>query len=434
MNGSLSALRRLTALGAAGALLLTACGGGGGEGETPTGGGQSGSPAAGPVTLKVNFWGDFGLQDLATEYEKQNPNVTIRLNAGDYNQQHQDLQKFLVANQGAPDIAAIDEGFIVQFRNQADKFVNLLDKGADQYKDRYLDWKWEQSLSPEGQQIGLGTDIGGLAMCYRRDLFEAAGLPTDRDEVSQLWPDWDAFIETGKDYVEGSGGKKFVDAATNIMNPVLAQQPVGYFNENDELAMEGGPKVAWDTATKALDAGISANLAAFTPEWNNAFKTGKFAALACPAWMMGYIQGQAPGTKGKWDIADIPGEGGNWGGSFLTVPAQGKNIDEAYKFIEFVVQPENQIKIFKKVGNLPSQPALYDEPAVKDFKNPFFNKAPVGEIFTKTATDLQPQYLGKKSGPVRVAVEAVLTKVQQGQTTAAEGWTEAVEEAEKAAQ
>ena len=38
----------------------------------------------------------------------------------------------------------------------------------------------------------------------------------------------------------------------------------------------------------------------------------------------------------------------------------------------------------------------------------FFSNAPVGQIFTKTAEDLKPQYLGKKNGPTRVAVENVL--------------------------
>ena len=66
--------------------------------------------------------------------------------------------------------------------------------------------------------------------------------------------------------------------------------------------------------------------------------------------------------QGKWDIAAIPGGGGNWGGSFLTVPKQGKNVDEAYKFIEWMIQPEQQIDIFKKVGNLPSQPGAVQGP------------------------------------------------------------------------
>ena len=198
--------------------------------------------------------------------------------------------------------------------------------------------------------------------------------------------------------------------------------------------MDGGPKVAWDTATDTVAAKISANLASFTPEWNAAFKNGDFATLACPAWMMGYIQGQAPDSAGNWDVAAIPGGGGgNWGGSFLTVPKQGAHTQEAYDFIEWVIQPEQQIEIFKNVGNLPSQPALYEDPAILDFKNPFFSDAPVGQIFSAAAANLTPQYLGIKNGPVRVAVENVLRKVEAGKATAEEGWDEAVSEAEKAA-
>jgi cellobiose transport system substrate-binding protein len=155
--------------------------------------------------------------------------------------------------------------------------------------------------------------------------------------------------------------------------------------------------------------------------------------LACPAWMMGYIQGQAPDTKGKWDVAAIPGGGGNWGGSFLTIPKQGKNQAAAWDFINWAVQPAQQITIFKNIGNLPSQPALYADPAIVDFKNPFFSDAPVGKIFSDTAKNLTPQYLGKKSGPVRVAVENVLRKVEQGKTKGDAAWQEAVKEAQKAA-
>ncbi|WJK34926.1 extracellular solute-binding protein [Solwaraspora sp. WMMA2065] len=415
---------RTAAVGAAGALLIAGCSG------EPGGGSDDGG-----TTLTIAFWGDFGLDDLKAAYEAENPGVRINLNSGEYNAQHEDLQKKLIAGSGAADIAAIDEGFVVQFREQADKFVNLLDKGAGQYEERYLDWKWQQTLSADGTtQIGLGTDVGGLAMCYRTDLFAAAGLPTERDEVSALWPDWESFVATGEEYVAASG-KKFVDSATNIFNPVLGQQPVGLFDTGDNLAMQGGPKVAFDTAAAVVGAGLSANLAAFSPEWNNGFVNGDFAVLACPAWMMGHIQNTAPDTAGTWDVAAIPGGGGNWGGSFLTIPAQGGNVDEAYKFLEWLIQPEQQIEIFKKVGNLPSQPALYEDPAIVEFSNPFFNDAPVGQIFSATAANLTPQYLGRKNGPVRVAVENVLNRLQSGDLEGKpdEAWTEAIAEAEKAA-
>ncbi|TCB95590.1 extracellular solute-binding protein [Micromonospora zingiberis] len=414
---------RVAAVSLAVGSLVVAC-----SGRSTTGGSGSG----GEVTLTINFWGDFGLQDLKAKYEAEHTNVKIALNSGEYNAQHEDLQKKLIAGSGAPDIAAIDEGFIVQFRSQADKFVNLLDSGAGKYESNYLPWKWKQSLSADGAtQIGLGTDVGGLAMCYRTDLFEAAGLPTERDQVSALWPTWDDFLAVGQQYVAKTN-KKFVDNATNLFNPILGQQQVGFYDEGEQLRMDGGPKVAFDFAVKAADAGLSANLTSFQADWDKGFTNGSFAVLACPAWMLGHIQNTAPGTKGKWDIAAVPGGGGNWGGSFLTIPKQGKNVDEAYKFLEWLIQPEQQIEIFKTVGNLPSQPGLYADPAIADFKNEFFNSAPVGQIFPKMAEGLTPQYLGRKNGPTRVAVENVINRVQNGTLKSDAAWAEAIKEADKA--
>jgi cellobiose transport system substrate-binding protein len=416
--------KRGLAAGAVAALLLTGCSGQSLEGSND-------KATDGAVTLKIAFWGDMGLDKLKTQYEAAHPNVKIVLNSGEYNAQHEDLQKKLVAGSGAPDISAIDEGFIVQFRSQADKFVNFMDKGGADYESKYLPWKWKQSLSSDGKQIGLGTDVGGLAMCYRSDLFQKAGLPTDREAVSKLWTDWDSFINVGKQYTAKTG-KKFIDSGTNMFNPVLSQQPVGFYDESEKLQMEGGPKVAFDISMKAIDAGISANLASFQPNWDQGFKKDQFAVLACPAWMLGHIQDTAPEQKGKWDIASIPGGGGNWGGSWWTVPAQGKNTDAAVDFVKWLVAPEQQIEVFKTVGNLPSQPALYKDPAVLDYKKEFMSNAPTGQIFAATAEQLKPQYLGKKNGPTRVAVENVITQVQQGKLKSANAWAEAVKQAEKA--
>jgi cellobiose transport system substrate-binding protein len=76
---------------------------------------------------------------------------------------------------------------------------------------------------------------------------------------------------------------------------------------------------------------------------------------------------------------------------------------------------------------------LYADPAITSFTNPYFSNAPVGKIFSDTAKNLTPQYLGKKSGQVRVAVENVLRKVEQGKTSGDAAWQEAVKEAQKAA-
>lgn len=416
------------------ALGMTACSsgddGGTGTGTTPADGGDSGEQ----ITLTLNNWGEFGFQPIIDQYHADHPNITVNINNGDYNTQHQNLQKFLVAGSGAPDIAMSDEGYIVQFRGQADKFVDLNTlPGAEGYQGKFLDWDWMSGTAADGSQFAIGDDVGGLAMCYRRDLFEQAGLPSERDAVSAAWSTWDGFISLGEQYVAATG-KKFVDSGVNIFNPAMRQEPVGYFDAEGNLAMDQGPKAAWDIATRIIDLDLSANIPTETPEWNAGMANGDFAVLACPSWMLARIQSLAPDTAGNWDIADMPGGGGNWGGSFFMIPKQGQHQAEAWDVIQYLLEPANQISIFQNAGLLPAQPALYEEPALLDFKNPFFNDAPVGVIFTTSAKNFTYQYQGLKSGVVRTAVESVLTQVMQGGVSSAEGWDLAVSEAEKAAE
>jgi cellobiose transport system substrate-binding protein len=276
-------------------------------------------------------------------------------------------------------------------------------------------------------------------MCYRRDLFEKAGLPTDRAEVSQLWPTWDDFIAAGEDFQAGIGSDDvhFIDSATNTYNSILMQSgDYTYFDTDDSFVMDTNPAVkdAWDQAVKMVDAGISAKLKSFSNEWNSGFKNGTFATVACPAWMTGYITEQAGDENaGKWDIASVPGGGGNWGGSFLAVPTSSENQDLAIKLAFFLTSADGQLSAFESVGNLPSNPTLYDKPVLKDATNEYFNDAPVGQIFVAGASNLTPVYLGAKNQPVRDAVENALRSVESGQRTSDEGWDAAVTDGEAAA-
>ncbi len=406
------------------------------------GGDDGGSTGAGEkVTLRVSTFGKFGYTDLYKQYMKDHTNVTIVETAeGDLGKYNTQLIQRIAAGSGAGDVVAIEEGQVVNFLQSADKFVNLQKHGSNELKDNFLPWKYTNATTADGKTtIGLGTDVGGLAMCYRRDLFEKAGLPTDRAEVGKLWPTWDEYIATGQRYQQGikNDKAKFVDSATNTYNSILMQSgDHTYFDREDALVIDSNPAVrsAWDQALKMDAAGLSAKLKSFSPEWNAGFKNGSFATLACPAWMTGYIKDQAGAANaGKWDITTDPGGGGTWGGSWLGVPTQSKHQAEAIALAKFLTTAESQLAAFKAAGNLPSNPKLYEDPALKDAKNDYFNNAPVGELFVAGAANLKPVYLGAKNQPVRDAVENAMRSVEGGQRSAAEGWSEAIKAAEKAA-
>ena len=149
--------------------------------------------------------------------------------------------------------------------------------------------------------------------------------------------------------------------------------------------------------------------------------------------MTGYIEEQSgPDNAGKWDIANVPGGGGNWGGSFLAVPSKSENQDLAIELAQFLTSADGQLSAFDAVGNLPSNPTVYEDPDVVGKTNAYFSDAPVGQIFVSGATNLEPVYLGKNNQPVRDAVENALRSVESGDVSPEDGWNAAVEDAEKA--
>jgi len=429
--------RRVTAavaLSASAALALAACG---------SDGGSSDSNKNKNITLEVMVFGTFGYDDLYKQYEASHPGVTIKeigTNQG-LDDENNKLSAGLAAGTAPADVVALEEGTITQYKAQAQNFVNYNDYDAASLKGNFLPWKWDEGSTSDGKVIGLGTDVGSLAMCYRTDLFAAAGLPTDRDAVSKLWPTWDDYIKTGQNFAAKTPKVKFLDSATNVYNAILMQNAgkgsgYTYFDKSDKLVIDSNAdiKAAWTTTNTMITDKLSGGFASFSDDWAKAFKSGSFATIACPAWMLGVIKTDAgDAAAGKWDVAQVPGGGGNWGGSFLSVPSKGKHLKESVELAKFLTSADSQLSVFKKVNNLPSNPSIYDNSDFQAFKNEYFSNAPVGQIFGAGAKSLKPVYLGAKNQAVRNAVEDALRSVEQGKKTADAAWGEAVKNGTTAA-
>ena len=394
----------------------------------------AGKSKAEPVELTISLFGDFGYHDLYKQYEAAHPGVTIKEAIQSYADHHTQLAQHIATGAGAADVEAIEVGFIPIYTAQSQNFVDLRQYGASTLKNLYLPWKFQQAVGKGGAVVGLGTDVGSLAICYRKDLFAKAGLPTSRAKLAKLWPSWQAYLNVAKRYqAKAPKGTYFFDSGSNLYNAMAGQLNPLYYDAKGNVILATNPnvKAAYNLVISGVQAGADAGLNPFTPEWNTGYKKGVFATVTCPAWMMGYIQGQAPKTKGKWDIAATPGTGGNWGGSFLAVPKQSSHQAEAADLVKFLTSPASLAYIFKQTGNLPSQPKLLKSAAVLGFKNPFFSNAPVGSIFADSVTTMKAQYLGPKAGDINTAIINGLTRVEQGKQTPDQAWAQSMTEAKK---
>ncbi|MFD7682373.1 extracellular solute-binding protein, partial [Streptomyces sp. NPDC060187] len=168
-------------------------------------------------------------------------------------------------------------------------------------------------------------------------------------------------------------------------------------------------------------------------QWNAGIKQGKMATITCPAWMTGLIQTAAGNDgAGKWDIASVPGGGGNWGGSFLTVPKQGKHVKEAAELADFLTSAASEKKIFTgPTGSLPSLTDALSDPAVQGARKPYFNNAPTGQIFAASAKGLRPSFRGTKDQQVRIPFANALQLVEQRKESPDAAWRKALADAEK---
>jgi len=394
---------------------------------------------SGQVTLKVRLFGTFGYKEagLFDKYESEHPNIKI-----DYTTVEQEaaywtaLQTSLGSGAGLGDIQGIEVGRITAVTTQlGDKFVDLNSLGAADVKDDFYPWKWAAGTTPDGKVIGLGTDVGPLALCYRADLFKQAGLPTAPADVSALWKDngWDGFIAAGQQYMTNApAGSHFVDTAGGFFNAMIGQSENQYYDTSGNIIVGTNPAVrdAWDKSIE-LTGNLSAALSQFSTAWNIAFTTGTFATIACPSWMVGYIKSQAGAMSGQWNIADIPGGGGNWGGSYLSIPAKSDHKQEAYELAKWLTAAEQEAALFKAVGNFPSNSKAASDPEVASATDTYFSggtdpatPAPIGKIFGDSAANLVVAVTGLYDGDIKNAISTALTRVETNQQSPDDAWAQ----------
>ncbi|MFC8981206.1 extracellular solute-binding protein [Streptomyces sp. NPDC057411] len=393
--------------------------------------GADSASADGKITLTVGTFGTFGYKEagLYDAYMKQNPGIVIKENPTTVEGNYWTALQTRLSGGGLDDVQALEVGRISLATSEelADAFADLSDAPGVEKKN-YLPWKWAQATTADGRTIGLGTDVGPMAICYRQDLFKAAGLPSDPEAVGRLWAgDWAKFVEVGKEYqAKAPKGTAFMDSASGLFNAVVSSSPVQYYKDG-KLAYKdsAGVKNAWDLAVKAVQAKTSQGLKMFDTPWQTAFSKSTFATTVCPSWQQANIQQfSGPANKGKWNVAQPPAAG-NWGGSFLAVPASGKHVDEARKLVAWLTAPEQQAKVFQKVGNIPANQAAYALPGVVDYKNPYIGPdAPTGRIFSSAAQAIKPAETGPHAQDLTGAFSTGVQLMEQNGKSPEEAWSD----------
>jgi len=363
--------------------------------------GSGGKDADGKVTLTAWAWNvNVGaLNDAMAEYQKDNPNVTIKVEDIGRLDVYDKLSTGLAAGgAGLPDIVLVEDDRIHGYVEAFPKgFLNLTEKKFDQHEGSFPPFKKELA-SVNGSFYAMPFDAGPGGMFYRRSLFEKAGVNPEDIKT------WDDFLEAGKKIKEATGSyamplDMFKDDPTFRM--MLNQEGVYYFDQNGNIDLTNPKAVnAMNTLKKFADADLIKNV----DGWNGVVSStvdGSVATIPFGAWYYGTIVDQAKDSSGDWGVFLLPAfeEGGNrasnLGGSSWMIPSASKNVDEAYKFLEyFSTTPDVQLNAMEKHGLFPSLNTTYDSDLFQGDVE-FFGGQKIWSLFAEEMADVPTAYYTK---------------------------------------
>ena len=334
------------------ALVAAACSSGGGTGSnaspnvsvTP----KVAKEPTSPVTISFAAPGYIinspQVKKFAKDFEKLHPNITIQFQSVPADTEEDKLTTQIAAGT-APDTAYMDSGTVTDFGQRA-ALVNLdgYVAGSKVVKRDAFVPSFLQLNTANGSLYGLPFDGESTALFYRTDMFRAAGITHPPRTWAEMQADAAKLtIPSKKQY----GFIEFAPEAEYYWLPFL-------FSAGGKLAAPDGTPL-WDSPAGDKAANFYLGLRKYSPPdaYNSNsydgrvfFAQGKVAMYEAGAWFAGTTQTEFPQIKGKWAITPIPQDqkcATTIADDGLGVFSQSKNPDAAWKWIEFLDQPNNLI-------------------------------------------------------------------------------------------
>lgn len=384
---------RIAAVAAVAMIALSGCSSSGGSG----GGSDSASSckaSSGKVNLSFTTWVP-NMDKVVAIWNKENPKIQAKAsivasgNGGTY----QNFFNQLKAG-NAPDIGQVEYDSLPAFRVQ-DGLKNIAScAGVSKAKSDFASGLWNQVTFGEANSVyAIPQDSGPMALYYRKDLFEKAGIavPTTWSEYAE---------DAVKIKALGGNITNFAKGDVNQFAGLVSQAGGKWFSTkggtwNVDLTSDISTKVAayWqDLISKQL----VNTLPSFTDQWNNAYNTDQDWTWVSAVWGANTILSGAPQTTGKWAVAPMPqwtaGEhkSAAWGGSSSVVFKNSKHPAEAAKFITWLNTSSEALAELNKVANLyPAATSGSKLPALNEGV-PFYGDQKIYQEFATAGKNIQP--------------------------------------------
>ena len=306
--------------------------------------------------VEITFWGfweeEEAMHPLIEKYQDENPGVTIKYAIQplkDYETiLYGRLEQSDTSTLPAPDIAMIHNNWLPKF----EKYLSPLPSSVmdeETYSKEFYPTAINDFTGRDGNIYAIPLQIDGLMVIYNKEILLKAGYSTPPS-------DWDSFMELAKDLTERDNNGKITKSglangtannithSTDILSYFFVQNLVQLMNEDKtEIQLTSDRAIrAFDTYTSFVQE-EDATWATYLPSDLTSFVNGDLAMMFGTSWRALDILSKTENIE--FGLAPLPRLPNNeeayystyWG---TTVSKSSDYSDEAWKFIEFLSQPE----------------------------------------------------------------------------------------------
>jgi len=376
-------MRKHTAVGAIAAAsviaaALTGCSGGGS--------GSSDVSCTNTIVHKdapvVTVWGWYqSLETVADQFNESHSDVQVCwTNAGQGGDQYTKLKTALAAGSGAPDIVQIEYDQLYSYTING-SLVDLSEYGADDLASKFNEGTWKD-VSYGGKVWEIPVDSGPMAVYYRQDLLEKAG-------ITKLPTTWDEFAAAAEQYKASGAEGSFVNFPLNgeaLIMGLLYQagaEPFAYDPSEPtdvtiDLDQEASARVL-DYWFSLIQSGAVSHDDAWTADAGSKIAQGGYASYIGASWSASYISGLAGGdADARWTVAPLPQWDASaprqtaWTAGGLAVTSQAKDKKLAAEVVMSLFDTDEARAAQIESQIFPAQVAAQADPSFVDQKFDFY--------------------------------------------------------------
>lgn len=315
--------------------------------------------------ITIKFWAMGSeaeqISKILPEFEKRFPDIKVKVQQIPWTAAQEKLITAF-ASDNTPDICQLGNTWIPQFAslNAITILDSFISKSEVVKPEKFFPGIWETNIIDD-KVYGIPWYVDTRLMFYRKDVFERAG-----------------FVSTPKNWNELYNLCKRIREAQNTKDKFPIFIPTNEWNSFIIFGLQAGAKLLKEKNTRgnfsskefkeAFDFLIRFHKENLTPfgmmqvtnvyqamaeEYISIYFSGPWNIPEFKKWMTGEL-------ADKWATAPMPGYKDEYpgvslaGGSSLVIFNNSKHKNEVWKLIEFLSEPDIQLKVYKVTNNLPA--------------------------------------------------------------------------------